>query len=363
MVEHDADVIAGTGAADLAVAGDESDHLCLGGRRGIAEKLRGATPFEEDVPEGSVRRVAAAFPGLAGLRPLLGHGVLETLAINRAALAAQGVLGKIKGEAEGVIETEGNAPRQRGAAGKFRGLFGKQPRSPLQHGPETLFLVAQRLGDQRLGSDKFRKCLPHFRHQDGHQTMHDGIPAAQDMHVAHGAAHDPAQDIATPLIGGKDAIGNEERGGPQVIGDDVERGPRFPSGGRADTILAGRDQGREEIGVEIAPHTLQDGRHPLETHAGVDRGLRQVDSLIRAHLLVLHEHQVPELEEAVAILVRAAWRPALEFGTLIDEDLRTGSTRTGIAHRPEVVRCRDPNDPVVAKSRHAPPQRGGFLVG
>ena len=148
-----------------------------------------------------------------------------------------------------------------------------------------------------------------------------------------------------------------------MIGDDIERGPRFPCGGHADTVLASGDQGGEEIRVEIAPHTLQDGRHAFETHAGVDRGLRQVDSLIGAHLLVLHEHQVPEFEEAVTVLVLAARRPALEFGSLIDEDLRTGTTGTGIAHRPEVVRCRDSNDPVIAESRHTPPQGGSLFVG
>ena len=45
-------------------------------------------------------------------------------------------------------------------------------------------------------------------------------------------------------------------------------------------------------------------------HAGVDRRPGQVDPLLGRDLLELHEHQVPDLDEAVTVLIGAAGRTA-----------------------------------------------------
>ena len=42
--------------------------------------------------------------------------------------------------------------------------------------------------------------------------------------VAHAAAHDLAQDVTAALVGGHDAIVNQEGGGAGMVGADVERG-------------------------------------------------------------------------------------------------------------------------------------------
>src|SRR5919198_5817128 len=72
----------------------------------------------------------------------------------------------------------------------------------------------------------------------------------------------------------------------------------------------GVDQMAEKVGLEDAVDALQDAGHALQPHAGVDRRARQRDALVLRHLLELHEDQVPEFEEAIAILLRAARRPA-----------------------------------------------------
>src|SRR5579871_7057017 len=91
-----------------------------------------------------------------------------------------------------------------------------------------------------------------------------------------------------------------------MVGDDAERGDGLlfrsrPEGGR------GRiDQMTEQIGLEHAVDALQDAGHALQSHAGVDRRPRQRLALLLRHLLELHEDEVPELEEAIAVLLGAA---------------------------------------------------------
>src|SRR5262245_38585619 len=106
----------------------------------------------------------------------------------------------------------------------------------------------------------------------------------------------------------------------------------------------------EEIGFEDAVDALQDGGHALQPHAGVDRRTRQRHALLLRHLLELHEDEIPELEEAIAVLLRTARRPAPDVLAAVDEDLRAGAARAGIAHRPEIIRGRDADDAVVRKA-------------
>src|SRR5689334_4355124 len=136
-----------------------------------------------------------------------------------------------------------------------------------------------------------------------------------------------------------------------MIGDHAERADvvllrSMPERGR------GRiDQMAEQVGLEHALDALEDGRHALQSHAGIDRGTRQRLALLLRYLLELHEDEIPEFEEAVAVLLRAAGRPAPDVLAAIDEDLRARTARAGVAHRPEIVRGRDPYDALVRQAR------------
>ena len=79
-----------------------------------------------------------------------------------------------------------------------------------------------------------------------------------------------------------------------------------PVGGDAGQVRDGADQGAEQVGVVVVVRALQDGGDALEAHAGVDRGLRQRMPLAGPDLLVLHEDEVPDLDEPVAVLVGAS---------------------------------------------------------
>ena len=99
-----------------------------------------------------------------------------------------------------------------------------------------------------------------------------------------------------------------------MVGDHAMRGALRPVGIDAGEIGAGADQGAEQVDVVIVVHALQHGGDALEAHAGVDRGAGQVDALAARQRLELHEHEVPDLDEAVAVRVGRAGRAAGNMG-------------------------------------------------
>src|SRR5262245_35407818 len=135
-----------------------------------------------------------------------------------------------------------------------------------------------------------------------------------------------------------------------MVRDDPERarGLLFRSG--AEHRRGRIDQVTEQIGLEHALDALQNAGHALQSHAGVDRGTRQRHALLLRHLLELHEDEIPEFEEAISILFRGAGRTAPDMLATVDENLRAGTARTGITHRPEIVRGRDADDAIVGKT-------------
>ena len=77
----------------------------------------------------------------------------------------------------------------------------------------------------------------------------------------------------------------------------------------------------------------------------------------------LHEHQVPDLQIAVAVaFADAAFRAAGNLFALVDEDLGAGAARPGIAHGPEVVFLPQPHDAARRQPGDLLPEAGGFLV-
>ena len=67
----------------------------------------------------------------------------------------------------------------------------------------------------------------------------------------------------------------------------------------------------------------------------------------------LHENQIPNLDIAVAILLRRARRAARHAGAVIVEKLGTRATRAGIAHSPEVIRLILARTRLIANARQA----------
>jgi hypothetical protein len=276
--------------------------------------------------------------------------------------SAQHVLREIEREAIGVVEPERDLAGQRRARSDLADLVVEQAEAAAEGLLEPGLLELQRLGDQRLGAGELRIGLAGELDQRRHELPHHRLGRAHHVGVAHGAAHDAAEHVAAALVRRQDAVGDQERGGAQVVGDHPVRdrvlavGRRVRGGGRR------LDERAERVGVVVVVHALKDGGDALEAHAGVDRGLGERDALIRRHLLELHEDEVPDLDEAVAVGVGAAGRPARDAVAVVVEDFRARAARPGLAHRPEIVGRRDADDAAVGETRDLAPEAVGVVV-
>ena len=99
------------------------------------------------------------------------------------------------------------------------------------------------------------------------------------------------------------------------------------------------NQRRKQIRFVIRNHTLQHGRHPLQTHPRIDRRLGQRIQL-PAHVAVkLHEHQIPNFDVPPAVAAKLAIRMSLIGGNCshVVMDLAAWPARSRVAHLPEVI--------------------------
>ena len=180
--------------------------------------------------------------------------------------------------------------------------------------------------------------------------------------MPHGAAHDAAKHVAAALVRGQHAVGDQERGRPQVIGDDAVRHAARALGLDAGQVGDVGDDRAEEVDLVIVVGALQHGGDALEPHAGVDGGARQVDALAAGLLLKLHEHQVPDLDEAVAVGVGRAGRAAGNVRPVVVEDFGAGSARAEVAHLPEIVGAGDAGDLALGEPRDLLPEIERLVV-
>ena len=180
--------------------------------------------------------------------------------------------------------------------------------------------------------------------------------------MAHGAPHDPPHDVAAALVRGHDAVRDQERAGAQMIRDHLVRGRLRPRGPCSGDLLARLDEPAEQVDVVVVVLALQHRGDPLEPHAGVDRGPGQIDPGRLVELLELHEHEIPDLDEAVAVLVSTARRAARHARPVVVKNLGAGTARAGIAHRPEIVGGRDAQDSSLRQARDLAPQVERLVV-
>ena len=125
---------------------------------------------------------------------------------------------------------------------------------------------------------------------------------------------------------------------------------------------AGQDQRAQRVGVVVVVLALQDRGEPLQPHAGVDGRPRQRHAGAGRAFLILHEDQVPDLDEPVAVFVRRAWRATRDLLAMVVEDFRARAAGAGIAHAPEIVRGRDADDAAVGQAGDLAPDDRGFLI-
>ncbi len=325
-------------------------------KAGLASEAEHVLMLDVDLAARLGARAATAATGPRGLaRPL--HQLLEALVVDRQPLLGEQLLGHLVGKAEGVVQPEGVLGRHpRGAVGLGPlDQLGQQPLALLERASEALLLGARpaldrrRLGAQ-LGID--------VAHQLDHTLVQPAQERALDPEhppLVHRAAHQAAQHVAALLVGGHDPVGHQERRPAAVIGEHAQRARRrvvLPVAAPRE-LLPQLDQRSDVLGLEDRGHVLHDRGHAVEAEAGVDVLERQLGQRAVLVQLVLHEDEVPELEEAVGV-VAGTVVGAAELEATIEVELRARPAGTGRARLPEVVLATEVDDALVGHADRAP---------
>jgi len=110
-------------------------------------------------------------------------------------------------------------------------------------------------------------------------------------------------------------------------------------------------------------HALDHGGDALQAHAGVDARPGKIHPIARSDLVVLHEDQIPDFQEAVAVAGADAAIGAAGDGLApVVHDFRAGAAGAGIAHGPEIVLLAQAVDAVRREPGHLLPQSEGLVV-
>ena len=175
----------------------------------------------------------------------------------------------------------------------------------------------------------------------------DADPVALDDRTAH----EPAQDVAAVLVGRHDAVGDQEAHPARVVGEDPHRpvGREVAAVGAAAELLAEVHERADLVRLEHGDGVLHDRREPVEPEPRVDVLRRQRRERALGVLVVLHEHEVPVLEEALVLAAREVVGLA-EVQPAVEVELRARPARAGRPGLPEVLRARQRDDPL---ARHA----------
>ena len=100
------------------------------------------------------------------------------------------------------------------------------------------------------------------------------------------------------------------------------------------------DDGREDVGVVVGTLALHEAHQALEAHARIDDVHLQRLQAAVGLAVILHEHDVPNLDNLRMVLVDqflARHLGLLFLRAEVDVDLRAGTAGACVAHLPEVV--------------------------
>ena len=149
---------------------------------------------------------------------LLLHTALKSLQVQFQAAFAGNIGGQVNGEPVSIIQFEHDFARDR--AGGQRTDRGFQVfKSLLQGFRKPLFLLLQGIGHEFPGPAQFRAGFSHDGVQGIHQLVEERLIQAQLGAVAQGPADDPAQHVASALVGRDDAVRHQERAGTDMVGN------------------------------------------------------------------------------------------------------------------------------------------------
>ncbi len=350
-----------------AVLIEQGGEAARAGKGVVTEKFALEAVFEQGLEARGHILFAGTLPRGAGALLLLAHIVVETRLVSLEAALFRHVVDDVEREAVGVVEPEsGFAGNDRLALGGegVHFLF-KHGKALVERGREAFLLLAHDARHEVGAGAQFRVALAHDLHHLEGGLVEEGVLHPHEAAKAEGAADEAAQHVAPAFVGGEDAVRDHEGDGPAVIRNDAQGGVRVVAvvvaySGEFGHVL---DEGLEEVGIVVGAHALTDRRNALKAHAGVDGGMGQGNARAVRLLVELHEHEVPDFKETVAITgADAAVRAAGHVRALIIVDFRTRPAGAGIAHAPEVVLVPEAENAFRGHARHLLPQFEGFVV-
>ena len=205
----------------------------------------------------------------------------------------------------------------------------------LQGFKEALFFNAQDLGNALGLVGHVGVSRAHELHEVRHQLVEKRFFLAQQIAVANGAANNAALHIASAFVARHHAVAHQERSGADVVGDHAQA--LVAQVGAARFTRSRFDQRVKNVDLVVAVNVLKDRGKALQAHARVHarRGQRR-DGAVLIHV-ELHEHVVPDFDEAVAVFVRAAGWAARNVVAVVIENLAAWAARASVGHHPEVV--------------------------
>ena len=153
-----------------------------------------------------------------------------------------------------------------------------------------------------------------------------------------------------------------------MVGDDAEATARtgviVTHIRDARNLLTQTNEPLHDVAVVERALVLHDGAHALETHAGIEVAVRQLRHGAVLLAVELGEHEVPVLEEAIAIAAgRAVRTTAAHILTLIVVNLRAGTAGAGRAGSPEIVILAEARDVALLHPELAPDLKRLVIVG
>ncbi len=234
---------------------------------------------------------------------------------------------------------------------------------------ERLLLGAGDVADPGEAGVHLRIGRLHRVSADREQLGEGRLLHAEQPHRADHPPQQPAQDVPAGLVAGADPVVDQHQPGPDVVGDHPKAYVvRVVRAVRLARDLGGAGDDREDLVdlVQVVDPLQQVGR-PLQPHPGVDVLPGQVADHVEVVLgpdrgqLLLHEDQVPDLQEPVLVDDRAAVRT--ELRPTVDVDLAARAAGTGDAHVPVVVEQTAALDPLLRQPGDAAPERGRLVVG
>src|SRR5438445_5795064 len=339
-------------------------------RVGPGQKLRGRDDAQRAAydPDPGRGILCPMEPGAcAGALPLGFERRLVAFSIKLQTLLAQHLLGQLHWEAVCLVQVECALARNSVVAA--RAGLAHQPfdlrRARLQRSIEQLFLVAEDVLDTPRFGLQLRVVRPHSLDDGVDQIRQERPLDAQAAPVANGSASDASQHVLPTAVAGDNTSQDQKRRGPRVIGQHTQRVVSVPVAAVFDLgdALGSADDGLEQVSLVDRLETERHHRGALDAHARIDVlfGQQRADAVLV--LVVLHEHQVPELEPTTVAVWRIFRKAAAEAAALLVVQLTVRPARARLARRPPpVVLVAEALDPLLRDAR-LQPQLVGFVVG